>query len=241
MTDTPRIYVASLSDYNAGRLHGEWIDATQELDDIWAEIHAMLAKSPEARICQMCGGKLTDGHGDKSDAKTWVHHVDTGGRSGKCTTPFPGNAEEWAVHDYDNFGSLPSTLGEWPSIEKVQAIATAIEESDNADALLAWLEFDSDHIDRIEDFAGEFQGEYESERAYVEEFLNERGWGSWVYGNREGQECYACHNQPGSLSPEQLEIVWAYLDFDHIANEMKICDIAWFVPAKPYGVYVFSG
>ena len=28
-TSGPRIYVASLSDYNAGRLHGEWIDADQ--------------------------------------------------------------------------------------------------------------------------------------------------------------------------------------------------------------------
>lgn len=43
-TTTPRIYVASLSDYNAGRLHGRWIDAT---DDIGAEVHEMLAESPE--------------------------------------------------------------------------------------------------------------------------------------------------------------------------------------------------
>ncbi len=25
----PRIYVASLSDYNAGRLHGQWLDAAE--------------------------------------------------------------------------------------------------------------------------------------------------------------------------------------------------------------------
>lgn len=240
MSDTPRIYVASLSDYNAGTLHGEWIDATQELDDIWAEINAMLAASPEARICQMCGGQLSDGHGDQG-AKNWVHHVETGGRGGKCTTPFPGNAEEWAIHDYDNFGSLASTLGEYPSIEKVQEIATAIEESDNADALTAWLENDSSNIERIEEFADQFQGEYESESAYAQEFLSNQGWGKWVYGDSGGKECYACGTRSETLSPEQLEIVWAYLDFDHIANEMRMCDIAWFVPAKPYGVYVFSG
>lgn len=45
--NTPRIYVASLSDYNAGRLHGRWIDASQEADAIRAEIQAMLAESPE--------------------------------------------------------------------------------------------------------------------------------------------------------------------------------------------------
>jgi antirestriction protein len=44
---SPRIYVASLSDYNAGRLHGEWIAADQALDDVWSEIGDMLAESPE--------------------------------------------------------------------------------------------------------------------------------------------------------------------------------------------------
>lgn len=43
----PRVYVASLSDYNAGRLHGAWIDAAQETDELDIEIRAMLASSPE--------------------------------------------------------------------------------------------------------------------------------------------------------------------------------------------------
>jgi antirestriction protein len=43
----PRIYVASLSDYNAGRLHGEWIRANQELGEIHHAVSAMLARSPE--------------------------------------------------------------------------------------------------------------------------------------------------------------------------------------------------
>lgn len=43
--ECPRVYVASLSDYNAGRLHGVWIDATDDLDTIWAHVQAMLAAS----------------------------------------------------------------------------------------------------------------------------------------------------------------------------------------------------
>jgi antirestriction protein len=43
----PRIYVASLSDYNAGRLHGDWISAAQEPDEIETAVKAMLAMSPE--------------------------------------------------------------------------------------------------------------------------------------------------------------------------------------------------
>lgn len=43
----PRIYVASLSDYNAGRLHGVWLDAAREPEALLADISAMLAKSKE--------------------------------------------------------------------------------------------------------------------------------------------------------------------------------------------------
>lgn len=43
----PRIYVASLSDYNAGRLIGTWIDADQDVDELQAAVDEMLARSPE--------------------------------------------------------------------------------------------------------------------------------------------------------------------------------------------------
>jgi len=43
----PRIYVASLADYNNGRLHGTWLDATQDPDELYAAITTMLAASPE--------------------------------------------------------------------------------------------------------------------------------------------------------------------------------------------------
>lgn len=44
-----RIYVASLSDYNNGILHGVWIDAEQDSDEIQDAINAMLANSPTAQ------------------------------------------------------------------------------------------------------------------------------------------------------------------------------------------------
>lgn len=48
-TETPRIYVASLSDYNSGRLHGAWIDIAEGMtaDDIHESVQTMLASSPE--------------------------------------------------------------------------------------------------------------------------------------------------------------------------------------------------
>jgi len=43
---TPRIYVACLAAYSNGYLHGAWIDADQDVDEIRDEIAAMLARSP---------------------------------------------------------------------------------------------------------------------------------------------------------------------------------------------------
>ena len=44
-TNTPSIYVACLSSYNAGTLYGAWIDATQTKEEILDEIEKMLAGS----------------------------------------------------------------------------------------------------------------------------------------------------------------------------------------------------
>lgn len=49
ITRTPRVYIASLSDYNSGVLHGRWIDlADTDADALQAEIADMLAESPTA-------------------------------------------------------------------------------------------------------------------------------------------------------------------------------------------------
>lgn len=46
MSDDSRIYVADLAAYNAGYLHGVWIDMTDDLDSIWEQINVMLTASP---------------------------------------------------------------------------------------------------------------------------------------------------------------------------------------------------
>lgn len=78
------IYVACLAAYNNGKLHGCWIDATQELDEIQDQINSMLASSPEE------------------------------------------DAEEYAIHDYEGFGSY--SLGEYEGIDSAQEVACFIEE-----------------------------------------------------------------------------------------------------------------
>ncbi len=41
-----QVYVADLAAYNAGKLHGIWIDALDDLDDIQQQIDVMLKNSP---------------------------------------------------------------------------------------------------------------------------------------------------------------------------------------------------
>lgn len=81
---TPRIYVASLADYNAGDLHGCWIDADQPVTEIHDAIARMLSQSLQ---------------------------------------PI---AEDWAIHDYENFGGL--RLSEFEDLERVSEAACGIVE-----------------------------------------------------------------------------------------------------------------
>lgn len=49
MSANPQVYVACLAAYNNGRLHGEWIDADQSVDELQSAVQRMLAASPEPR------------------------------------------------------------------------------------------------------------------------------------------------------------------------------------------------
>ncbi len=126
MNDTPRIYVRCLASYNAGILHGEWIDAT-DADEIREAIQNMLSESRE---------------------------------------PI---AEEWAIHDYENFGSLH--LSEFEDIDRVGELGAMIQEHGAAFAAFA------NHVGVVhateESFQDAFCGEWESERAYAENLFDE--------------------------------------------------------------------
>ncbi|RMB77657.1 antirestriction protein ArdA [Rhodococcus sp. SBT000017] len=43
----PHIWIGSLADYNAGRLHGEWLDAAVDSIDLQAAVNRILASSHE--------------------------------------------------------------------------------------------------------------------------------------------------------------------------------------------------
>jgi antirestriction protein len=46
---SPQIWIGSLADYNNGDLHGNWLDAAREPEEIHADIQTILASGPAAR------------------------------------------------------------------------------------------------------------------------------------------------------------------------------------------------
>jgi len=150
VTDAPRIYVACLASYNAGILHGEWIDLDQDIDDIWKEIRNMLASSPE-----------------------------------EC-------AEEWAIHDYEGFGSL--RISEYEGIEAVHQYAEFIlEHEETGQALLAEYCGDLDEAKRVME---NFIGCYSSLADYAQELTEET-----------------------TQIPENLSF---YIDYEAMARDMRL-------------------
>jgi antirestriction protein len=127
---SPRIYVASLADYNNGVLHGAWIDAARDPADIQADIDAMLAESRE-----------------------------------------PG-AEEFAIHDYDQFGSC--RIHEHDPIELVARIARGIQE--HGYAFAAWAEVHEGTPERFDDFSEAYLGHYDSVQDYAEQLVDDLGY-----------------------------------------------------------------
>lgn len=90
MSEEIRIYVADLAAYNNGKLHGVWIDATEDPDTIQDQINDMLAKSPEP------------------DSEEWAIH-DYEGFDGYKLSEYQGiesvHEIAWLISDYPSVGA----------------------------------------------------------------------------------------------------------------------------------------
>ncbi|MEX5576691.1 antirestriction protein ArdA [Pseudophaeobacter sp. A-200-2] len=115
--ENPAIYVADLAAYNNGILHGVWIDATQDIEDIWQAVREMLKATPLEEV-----------------------------------------AEEWAIHDYMNFGSVQ--ISEYQGIESTHELAIFIEEhGELGGAVLEAFQGDVEQATKAleENYAGEYE------------------------------------------------------------------------------------
>lgn len=156
--DSPRIYVASLADYNAGRLHGRWIDADQPVGTIHEQIAEMLARSHE---------------------------------------PI---AEEWAIHDYENFGELH--LSEFEDIERVAQVAQAMVEHGPVFAGLASHFGGTSGVEEAERYMQEgYCGCFDSLGDYAQELV---------------EDCY------GDVLKGLPDFIRYHIDWDGIARDMEL-------------------
>jgi antirestriction protein len=132
--DPPQIYVASLTDYNAGLLHGTWLDAAVENGELQDGINVMLAASPTAE-----------------------HHGQI--------------AEEWAIHDYQGFGSFH--LNEHESLRTVASVARGIAE--HGQAFSAWAAEGLATPEELARFEEYYLGGWESVESYAESIIDDFG------------------------------------------------------------------
>jgi antirestriction protein len=88
-----------------------------------------------------------------------------------AASPEPG-AEEWAIHDYEGFGSL--RLGEWEPLDRVAQIAAAIAE--HGPAFSVWLAYEGSREPAdLQAFEDAYRGEWDSLRDYAENYAEEVG------------------------------------------------------------------
>ncbi len=116
--EAPRIYVASLADYNAGRLLGRWIDADQDTDDIRADIAAMLATSSEP-IAEEWAIHDQDGFGplrlsEYEDIAAVARLANGIGKNGEALAHWAAYLGSADPDELDRFDD--AYLGHWPSI-----------------------------------------------------------------------------------------------------------------------------
>ena len=148
---TPSIYIADLSAYNNGRLHGVWIDATGGLNEIWDQVKAMLKTSPEAM------------------------------------------AEEYAIHDYEGFGSYK--VSEYEGLEEVHGIAVFIKEHGALGAEV--LDYACGDMEQAEKTLTEsYNGEYKSVADFAEQLTEDT-----------------------SEVPEHLQY---YIDYEKMGRDMEL-------------------
>ena len=148
----PKIYVACLAAYNAGYLHGIWIDTNQSLDVILSEIKTMLSGSP-------------------------IH-----------------NAEEWAIHDYEDFGSI--SFDRDSDLETVIAIVDIIKKYGKLGAEI--VAYHGNYVDDARNALDNYCGEYNSKTDYAKQLMSD-----------------SCE------VPEYLQF---YIDYDKFAYDLFISD-----------------
>ena len=137
------------------------------------------------------GGRL---HGEWIDADQSADEIHESIKQMLSRSPEP-SAEEWAVHDHENFAGIE--VKEYESIETVAAIAAFLGEH-GAAAVVAYNHF-SDLDEARNALADNYYGEWSSLADWAEEYLSDTG---------------GLENVPDSLRN--------YIDFERWARDLEM-------------------
>lgn len=130
----------------------------------------------------------------------------------------PG-AEEFAIHDYEGFGSC--RIHEYDPIDLVARIARGIEE--HGQAFAAWAEVNEGSQPRFDDFEAAYLGHYDSVEDYADHLADELGYTAEL-----------------ARLPEALS---RYLRFhsDALASDLEQSGDIYTFPNPQGGVWIFDG
>ena len=107
-----------------------------------------------------------------------------------------GNPDhEWAFHDYDTFPNM----GENPDLDDVAAMAEILEEHPYSVVAVA-TDFVGDDVDALKEWLDEGYGIYESEKDYVEQYVDDAGG-------------------PSALGKDAIN---SYFDYDAFGHDLSI-------------------
>lgn len=192
---TQRIYAACLASYNNGVLHGRWIEASSDVDEMQEQIDAMLRESRFPNVMVAC--EACQGSGEKT-----FHNSETGDtRQGDCPT-CGGNgevpsAEEWAIHDHEGLGNI----GEYAGLEAVAKRVALAELADDRGIPLSVLMAFADDFSRDGD-ADDIEREIDDR--YSSEFTNSGDWAA---------------EQAESMGYETPDWIGCHIDWDGVARD----------------------
>lgn len=178
-----RIYVACLASYNAGRLHGAWIDASEDVSEMQKAINDILRTSPYPNVtraeyhCAECDLTRTVTHSFGEPFSPSIECAECGESAAIVGDPFK-SAEEYAIHDYEGLGR---DLGEYAGLETVARrviIASAAEDANIPVDVLIEAMSDSDcepeNETEVENFISErYRGKYDSWSDFAQELTEE--------------------------------------------------------------------
>jgi antirestriction protein len=162
----PRIYVADLAAYTNGHLHGEWMDATQDVDELWEQVEAMLSRSPvqdaeEIAIHDFEGfrGVTVHEYAKLDDVVELARAIEEHGEpfavwlNRNCSDNLRDALETFEdayIGQFRNEDELGEHLIEMLGVEEVMTFIC-----NNYPALALWINFDTEAYMRDLDYGGE--------------------------------------------------------------------------------------